>query len=136
MEKDLLTCKEFTELTGIPSSTLRKWLGKERLDGVKQDGMWMIHRSQIQCDAVLARTGGAPPPPAEVASAPTEKKAPRAKTQTYSISEFSKRTYLTEEGVEDWLKNGRLKGARDDAGQWRVDAANLDAPDIQRLVRE
>ncbi len=136
MEKDLLDGKEFSELTGIPNSTLRKWLGKGALDGVKQGGKWMIPRSQLQCDAVLARTSGAPPAPAAPAS--EKKKAPRAKDRprTYSVSEFSEKTHLTEKGVEDWLKSGRLKGSMDDKGEWRVDASNLDAPDIQRLVRE
>ncbi len=136
MEQDLLPSKEFGELTGIPSSTLRKWLAKGKLDGVKQNGMWMIPKSEFQRDTVLARTGGAPTAPA--APKAPKKKAPEAKSQgqSYSIAEFSQKTFLTEQGVLEWLKNGRLEGSEDDKGQWRVDAANLDAPDIQRLVRE
>ncbi|MCP4689416.1 MAG: helix-turn-helix domain-containing protein [Desulfobacterales bacterium] len=147
MEKELLNNNEFSALTGIPSSTLRKWLLKGKIKGVKRGGQWMIPKSQLQHDNVLARTGGAapsgaaaPPPPAKkkASAAPAAKKAPAAKAGkgAYSIPEFSELTYLTESGVEEWLISGRLSGAVDDQGAWRVDAANLETPDIKRLVRE
>lgn len=134
MEKDFFNNKEFSALTGIPASTLRKWLNKGKLDGIKKDGMWMIPESQLRRDNVLARTGGAPP--ASAKAAPAKKKAPMVGAGTYSISEFSTITYLTEKGVAEWLKNGRIQGSMDAKGRWRVDAANLETPDVKRLLRE
>lgn len=55
---------------------------------------------------------------------------------TYSVAEFSARTYLTEFGVMDWLKKGRLRGTQDENGQWRVDGANLELPGIKHLLRD
>ncbi|UCH22120.1 MAG: hypothetical protein JSU83_02390 [Deltaproteobacteria bacterium] len=56
--------------------------------------------------------------------------------KTYSVAEFSARTYLTEFGVMDWLKKGRLRGTQDENGQWRVDDANLELPGIKHLLRD
>jgi hypothetical protein len=56
--------------------------------------------------------------------------------KTYSVSEFSAMTYLTDFGVMDWLKKGRLKGMQDETGEWRIDAANLEITNIKRLLRE
>ena len=44
-------------------------------------------------------------------------------------------TYLTEFGVRDWLKKGLLKGTRSEDGEWYVDAASLENPNIKRLLR-
>jgi hypothetical protein len=44
-------------------------------------------------------------------------------------------TYLTEPGVKRWLSEGRLVGGQDAAGQWYVDAASLERPDVRRLLR-
>ena len=54
---------------------------------------------------------------------------------SYTLDEFSAMTYLTPFGVQQWLKQGRLKGSRDDKGQWRVDGSNLMNGDIRRLLR-
>jgi hypothetical protein len=45
-------------------------------------------------------------------------------------------TYLTEKGVSEWLKIGRLQGIKTEAGEWRVLDGYLKAPDISRLVRK
>jgi hypothetical protein len=45
-------------------------------------------------------------------------------------------TYLTERGVAEWLNNGRLRGIKTQAGEWRVLSSNLQVPDISRLVRK
>jgi hypothetical protein len=45
-------------------------------------------------------------------------------------------TYLTEKGVAEWLKIGRLKGVQAESGEWRVRGRNLQVPDIQRLIRK
>ena len=36
----------------------------------------------------------------------------------------------------DWIRKGRLKGMQDEAGEWRIDAANLEVADIKRLLRD
>lgn len=75
----------------------------------------------------------------EKVSAPTvEPSAPKktALQKTYSVSEFSAMTYLTDFGVTDWLKKGRLQGIQDENGDWRVESSNLELPNIKRLLRE
>ena len=64
---------------------------------------------------------------------PAKGKAPAAKA--HSLAEFVNMTYLTENGVKAWLKQGRLSGRQKKAGEWMIDAANLDAPYVKRLVR-
>ena len=44
-------------------------------------------------------------------------------------------TYLTENGVKEWLKQGRLIGLQDESGQWMIESANLEVPDVKRLMR-
>lgn len=72
-------------------------------------------------------------------SAPPQKAKPAKGTasaaKAYSLAEFVKMTYLTENGVKAWLKQGRLSGRQNETGEWMVDAANLDAPYVKRLVR-
>ncbi len=87
----------------------------------------------------LDRLGGSSPPAPRTAAAqpaPAASAAPAVRSaQSYSVTEFSAMTYLTEFGVRDWLKKGRLKGTRSDDGEWRIDAANLEAPHMKNLVR-
>ncbi len=77
------------------------------------------------------------PAPVKKASAP-EKKAtsrPAKAAKFFSVAEFADRTYLTENGVMHWLKQGLLKGQQNETGDWQVDAANLEIPNVKRLVR-
>ncbi len=53
----------------------------------------------------------------------------------YTVAEFVDMTYLTEFGVKEWLKQGRLTGQQAAGGEWTIDAANLELPDVKRLVR-
>ena len=62
-------------------------------------------------------------------------KGPAAE-KTYSVSEFAAMTYLTEKGVSEWLRIGRLQGIRQENGELRVSAGSLQVPDISRLVRK
>ncbi|MGB5750075.1 MAG: hypothetical protein WBM69_24075 [Desulfobacterales bacterium] len=55
--------------------------------------------------------------------------------KAYSLAEFANMTYLTENGVKAWLKQGRLSGRQNKTGEWMIDTANLDAPHVKRLVR-
>ena len=54
----------------------------------------------------------------------------------FSVIEFANMTYLTEFGVMEWLKQGRLSGQQVAGGEWKVAAANLETPDVKRLVRQ
>jgi len=78
-------------------------------------------------------------PAAPKKSAPPKKAKPaKAKTsaaKTIPLAEFVNMTYLTENGVKAWLKQGRLSGRQNKTGEWMIDAANLDASDVKRLVR-
>ncbi len=42
---------------------------------------------------------------------------------------------MTENGVKEWLRQGRLTGLQNESGEWMIDAANLEVPSIKRLVR-
>jgi excisionase family DNA binding protein len=76
----------------------------------------------------------APVPPPELAIATRPENPPTEKT--YSVSEFAAMTYLTEKGVSEWLKSGKLEGITTEGGEWRVQASNLQVPSISRLVRK
>jgi excisionase family DNA binding protein len=71
-----------------------------------------------------------------VVAAPVREPAPHAADKTYSIAEFATMTYLTEKGVCEWLKIGRLQGIKTETGDWRVLESNLKVSDISRLVRK
>jgi len=76
----------------------------------------------------------APVPPPEPAIATRPENPPAEKS--CSASEFAAMTYLTEKGVSEWLKSGKLKGVKTESGEWRVLESNLQAPSISRLVRK
>ena len=64
--------------------------------------------------------------------------SPKAKTstaKTIPLADFVNMTYLTENGVKEWLKQGRLTGLQADSGEWMIEAANLELPDVKRLIR-
>ena len=75
--------------------------------------------------------------PAKKAAAPKKKATPKpAKAaKSFSVAEFADMTYLTENGVMQWLRQGLLKGQQDVKGAWQVDASNLEVPNVKRLVR-
>lgn len=75
--------------------------------------------------------------PAKKTAAPKKNAAPKpAKAaKSFSVAEFADMTYLTENGVMQWLKQGLLKGQQDAKGVWQVDASNLEVPKVKRLVR-
>jgi excisionase family DNA binding protein len=76
-----------------------------------------------------------PPEPVPEPAVGVRPKGPSAE-KTYSASEFAAMTYLTEKGVSEWLKSGKLKGVKTESGEWRVLASNLQVPSISRLVRK
>ena len=64
---------------------------------------------------------------------PAKAKASAAKS--IPLADFVSMTYLTENGVKEWLKQGRLTGLQADSGEWMIEAANLELPDVKRLMR-
>jgi hypothetical protein len=75
---------------------------------------------------------------AKKSAAPKKAKPAKAKTftaKTIPLADFVNMTYLTENGVKEWLKQGRLTGLQADSGEWMIEAANLEVPDIKRLMR-
>ena len=131
--QDLLSTQEFAKKAGVSAATVSKWLRNGTISGIKKGGKWAVAASEL----VKVSSPGNPAPPAQKVATqpdpvPQEKKA---KNKSFSIQEFSEMTYLTEFGVRQWLKEGRLDNTADKQGNVRVDAANLDKPDVKRLVR-
>ena len=132
------TTSEFSKKTGMPISTVSKLIRNGKIKGTKKAGKWLIDADQLNAKAVQDPAKGRKAAPA--AKSLTQKsvqaqKPAKPSGQFYSIAEFSKMTYLTEFGVKHLLKEGRLKGAQDDKGNWCVAAGNLEAPGIKNLVR-
>ncbi|MEE4608633.1 MAG: hypothetical protein V2L15_07065 [Desulfobacteraceae bacterium] len=96
-----------------------------QLAGEKVGNRWRI--------PVEATPRAAEAAPASTASPHSEKD--QAPSQCFTVQAFAEMTYLTEQGVEKWLRQGRLAGGRDAAGRWYVDAASLERPDVRRLLR-
>ena len=73
---------------------------------------------------------------AKKSAAPKKTKAAKAPAgKGITLDKFVSMTYLTENGVKEWLRQGRLTGTQDGSGEWVIDAANLEVPDVKRLVR-
>ena len=145
---EALTTSQFSEMTGIPVSKITKMVRQGKIKGAKQSGRWMIDKNQLSARAVQALSGSAPSAtkPAAVKPAkskskttsapkPTRDVPPGSSKKTYSISEFAEMTFLTDHGVMQWLKNGRLRGHQDEQGTWQVEASNLEQPHVKHLVR-
>lgn len=132
-KNSVLTTGEFSKLTGIPTSTVAKMVRKGKLVGEKVGGKWMIPRDQLTAGAVQARAAKNIPPAVAGQSATAKKSQPSG--GYCSIAQFCERTYLTEAGIEQWLKSGRLQGRKGADGHWQVDRQNLDAPHLRHLIR-
>lgn len=131
-EDQYLSTKAYSEKTGIPVSEVTRRLREGELNGFKKSGRWMIPANALNgaraTESATAQPTDAAPPP--------EKRSAVAHADTdFSVSQFADMTYLTETGVRQWLSSGRLKGQKDGSGHWRVDAVNLENPDIRRLMR-
>lgn len=88
-----------------------------------------------QKPSVPASTPPSGPKAETAAPAVSSRPEPSPAEKTYSIPEFAAMTYLTEKGVSEWLRIGRLQGIKTQAGEWRVLDSNLKIPDISRLLR-
>ncbi len=133
-DKDLLTAKEFARLAGVKPGTITKWLRSGKLEGTKSGGRWMIPRSQL---ANLTAKTQPEPEPSRPSSGQTDgQSAGQDGARLYSIEEFAAMTYLTELGVERWIKAERLIGRLDSSGNWKVDSSSLRLPHIKHLLRD
>jgi len=157
-----ISTSEFSSLSKLSVSQVSKLLREGKIKGVKESGKWMISRNQLKLKAVQEMAKNKKPAPSKIKSKKSEKtsgsgKKTAAQTKkqkvspapaiakvpdktvrkkTYSVAEFSAMTYLTDFGVMDWLKKGRIRGMQDETGEWRIDAANLEITHIKRLLRD
>jgi predicted site-specific integrase-resolvase len=143
-----MTTQEFADASGVPAATISKLIRQGKLKARKKSGKWMIPQGQLEAPAVLRyksppeavlrkpveKAAAAPPAPARMPGSAAPETVP-AETG-YSIAEFSAMTYLTEKGVAEWLKTGRIVGRQRENGEWRVSEENLSVPDIRRLLRK
>lgn len=130
IKSSTLTAKEFSTRTGIPVSTVTKMLRSGQITGKKSSGKWIIPQDQLYSKAVESIAPPSNIPDMTIVSSKKESQKP-----TYSVSEFSRKTYLTEFGIEKWLKIGKIKGHKDTKGIWKVDAESLDLPVLKHLLR-
>jgi hypothetical protein len=146
-----LTTGEFASQAGIPASSVAKLIKEGKIKAEKKSGKWMIASNQLNAKAVMGSSKpGKPAAKNKTAThmdkktaakkpSPPKKEKPikekKSAAKTYTLAEFVGMTYLTEFGVKEWLKQGRIAGKQGAGGEWELDAANLDLPDIKRLLR-
>ena len=149
-DNQLLTTGEFASRAGLQASNVSKLIREGKIEAEKKSGKWLIHPNQLQAKAVQrSDKGGKPIPKKKAVKAPPQKAATSATKsvstakgiedsagRAYTVSEFAEMTYLTEVGVGQWLKKGRLTGRQNEKGDWLIDAANLQVPNIRQLLRE
>jgi len=116
-QEQLLTTGAFASRAGIPTSSVTKLIREGKIKAEKKSGKWMIAPDQLMARALKdsarpgkkaakpARPKAAPPKPAGAAKGKSAKAKPIA-GKTYSVAEFAALTYLTEFGVQQWLKQG------------------------------
>ncbi|WP_419663807.1 uncharacterized protein Dvar_40290 [Desulfosarcina variabilis str. Montpellier] len=130
-----LTTNEYSKISGLSVSTITKMLRKGELQGQKIGGKWAIDASQTQpTESGTGQTSAA----ALKSPTPAPQSTPPPKSfdnKTYDVDTFTQMTYLTEQGVRQWIKNGRLSGSVDDSGNLLVDADNLNRPELRHLIR-
>jgi len=131
----MFTTQQFAERASVSPSTVSKWLRDGKIKGIKKGGKWMISADQVPVQTSPEKESTIAAPAAERKTATPQKPAAANPQKGYSLEQFSQITYLTPYGVERYLKEGRLSGARDASGKWVVDASNLEKSDIKHLVR-
>ena len=149
-KSELLTSAKFAKKTGLTTAAVSKLIRDGKIKATKKSGKWMIDPDQLKAKAVKAASKSGKPKAKKKDVKPIPKKAateskkaaqpkadrPASAQKSFSIAEFAGMTYLTEKGVAEWLKLGRLTGSQDAQGDWRIDAANLEAAPLKRLVRD
>jgi len=138
----LLTTSQFASRAGIPVSAVTRLIRQGKIKAEKVSGKWMIAPDQLKvrnappaADSKTSAEKKSGPAASAKKSIPEKKRSAGAKKR-YSVAEFAEMTYLTEKGVMQWLKEGKLTGGQDQNGRWFVDAVSLDVPNVRRLLRE
>ena len=132
-KNQFLTTAEFASKTGMTTSSVTKMIRAGKIKAEKKSGKWMISPDQLS--ALDLKDPGKPRKKATAKNkVPAEAKTTKGKM--YTVAEFAAMTYLTEFGVKEWLKNGRLSGRRIAGEEWRIDAANLELTAIKKLIRQ
>ena len=128
-----LSSAEFSKMTGIAVSTINKMLRQGDLRGEKRSGKWAIFQEELNSAAITQRNQ----PTQTSTAAAAKSNTPRSSSggKRYDVASFARMTYLTENGVRQWLKTGRLSGGTGAYGKPFVDATNLDRADLQHLIR-
>ena len=150
-QDQFLTTGEFASQAGISTSSVAKLIRNGKIKAEKKSGKWLIKPSQLNAKAVKALNRTGQPAAKKKTATPVQKKAAAKKpsapkkekpleaeksaAKAYTLAEFVGMTYLTEFGVREWLKQGRLTGRQGAGGEWEIDAANLELPDVKRLLR-
>ena len=137
-KSQLLTTGEFASKAGITAAKVSKLIRDGKIKAEKKSGKWMISSSELEAVKGLSKKSKPSPKKKTPKSAPKKDKPAATKpsaAKTIPLADFVNMTYLTEAGVKDWLRQGRLKGLQNETGEWLIDAANLEVPDIKRLVR-
>jgi predicted site-specific integrase-resolvase len=134
----LLSTQEFANKAGVSAGTVTKWLRSGKIKGMKQSGKWMIDAGELSAVGGGQSFDSKKLSAAKEADAKPEASARKAKSsgKTFTVEEFSAMTYLTESGVLNWVKQGKLSSTRDESGQPRIDASNLENASIKHLIRQ
>jgi hypothetical protein len=131
-----LTTSEYSKISGMAVSTIAQMLRQGRLRGEKRNGKWAIDASEGQ---KIQTTAGKTNKDADIIAEPTVDQTPSVNpsgSKVYDVGTFVRMTYLTERGVLQWLKSGRLSGTVDNGGNALVDADNLERPELRHLIRK
>ena len=127
-----LTTGELSKKTGLSTSSITQMLRDGRIRGEKIGGRWAIHPDAIDVALTPQKEKNRTAPAEPIATVGTSS----ASKGTYDVKTFADITYLTEQGVRQWLKCGRLSGTVDANGNRTVDAENLDRPELKHLIRD
>jgi predicted site-specific integrase-resolvase len=127
-DQEFLNTSEFSSRTGISTKMITQHIRDEKLKAEKKSGKWAIPESELNAPvvsgelALSAKKEAAPAPSGPI-------------TGGMSVAAFAEKTFLTEKGVLQWLAKGRIKGTRDQDGQWQIADDNLENPKIRHLLR-
>jgi hypothetical protein len=131
-----LTTSDYSKLSGIAVSTIAQMLRQGKLRGEKRNGKWAIDASEVQ---KIQTTAGETNKESDIiikSNVDQTSSVNPSGGKVYDVDTFARMTYLTERGVRQWLKSGRLSGTVDDGGNALVDADNLERPEIRHLIRK
>ena len=121
----LLSAQEFAQRTGIAVPSVRRLLREGKLNGIKKSGKWQIPEEQLKYTDSAPQTHPANP----------EQNQNPPQDRFLTIDEFSEMTYLTENGIIQWLQTNRLIGKRGPDGTWQVNEKSLQLNHLRHLIR-